>query len=121
VTQSALDQALVAKLAQGRPVNFTEEESRWIVEALRTAMAVVLDCPPEKISDDARIFDDLALDSIDVFDLLDQLAERFESPVELERLPPELIRGTEGMTFAQFSSGILGYFRSPPAPAIAPR
>ncbi|HEX7928757.1 MAG TPA: acyl carrier protein [bacterium] len=116
MSTSALEQGLIAKLAQGRPVAFTIEESRWVTEALRSAMAVVLDCPPSKITDDARVFDDLALDSIDVFDLLDQLAERFESPVELEHLPPELVRGTEGMTFAQFAQGILQYFRSAPPP-----
>jgi acyl carrier protein len=119
MTDPAVEQALAAKLAQGRPVNFSLEESRVVTDALREAMAVVLDCPPDTITDDARVFDDLALDSIDVFDLLDQLAERFDSPVELEQLPPALIRGKEGMTFADFAAGILDYFRSAPPPAAA--
>lgn len=112
-----VEQTLVAKLAMGRPVDFTAEEAAAVTNALREAMAVVLDCTPNSITDQARVFDDLALDSIDVFDLLDQLAERFESPVELEQLPPALIRGKDGMTFADFAAGILDYFRSSPAAA----
>ena len=116
----SVEQALIEKLAKGRPVAFTPEESGAVKDALREAMAVVLDCPVEDIGDNAKVFDDLALDSIDVFDLLDQLAERFESPaVELEQLPPELIRGSGDMTFAQFADGILAYFSSAPTPASA--
>jgi acyl carrier protein len=117
MTDPTVEQVLAAKLAQGRPVTFSLAESQVVTDALRAAMAVVLDCPPDAITDDARVFDDLGLDSIDVFDLLDQLAERFESPVELEQLPPALIRGQEGMTFADFAAGMLDYFRSAPPPA----
>lgn len=115
MTDPAAEAALIAKLARGRPVQFNDADARHVTEALRTAVALVLDCPVERITDGARIFDDLALDSIDVFDVLDQLAARFEVQVELEQLPPELIRGAEGMTFAQFAQGILSYFRSAPA------
>lgn len=108
------DETIVAKLRAGRPVLLSAEESRQVVEALRTAMAVVLECPPQELTDDAKLFDDLALDSIDVFDVLDQLAERFEAQVALEDLPAELIRGKEGLTFRDFAGGILAYFRTPP-------
>jgi acyl carrier protein len=111
---SAADLALIEKLRAGRPVLLTDAEARHFSEALRTAIAVVLECPPEDIPDTAKLFDDLALDSIDVFDVLDQLTERFEAQVALEDLPAELIRGKEGLTFRDFSDGILDYFRSPP-------
>jgi acyl carrier protein len=116
------DQAIVVKLRAGRPVLLSAEESRQVVEALRAAVAVVLECPPQQLADDAKLFDDLALDSIDVFDVLDQLAERFEAKVALEDLPAELIRGKQGLTFRDFAAGILTYFSTPPktsAPGIA--
>ncbi len=119
MTPSAIEQGLLVKLAKGRPVDFTAKEAAVVTGALREAMAVVLDCPPATITDDARVFDDLALDSIDVFDLLDQLAERFDSPVDLEQLPPSLVRGKEGMTFSNFAAGILDYYRLPPQPSPA--
>jgi acyl carrier protein len=115
MNENTADAALIAKLARGRPVPLSDEEVRQMTEALRAAVALVLDCPVEKITDGARIFDDLGLDSIDVFDVLDQLATRFEVQVELEQLPPELIRGADRMTFAQFAQGILAYFCSEPA------
>ena len=113
-SNAAPDQALIAKLRAGRPVVLRPEESQRVVEALRGAIAVVLECQPEQVSDDAKLFDDLALDSIDVFDVLDQLAERFEAQVALEDLPAELIRGKEGLTFRDFADGMLTYFRTPP-------
>jgi acyl carrier protein len=121
---SIADEAIAAKLRAGRPVQLDAEEARQVVEALRTALAVVLECPPQQLADDAKLFDDLALDSIDVFDVLDQLAERFEAQVALEDLPAELIRGKEGLTFSDFAEGILTYFRTPPkarpaGPAVA--
>lgn len=112
------DQAVIAKLRTGRPVVLSPEESRQIVEALREAIAVVLECPAEQVSDEAKLFDELALDSIDVFDVLDQLAERFEAQVALEDLPAELIRGKEGLTFSDFAAGILAYFRAPPKASV---
>jgi acyl carrier protein len=112
------DQAVIAKLRAGRPVVLSPEESRQVVEALREAIAVVLECPAEQVSDDAKLFDELALDSIDVFDVLDQLAERFEAQVALEDLPAELIRGKEGLTFHDFAAGILAYFRAPPKASV---
>jgi len=111
------DQALMAKLRAGRPVLLSPAEAERVVEALREAVAVVLERPAGELADDARLFDDLALDSIDVFDVLDQLAERFEAQVALEDLPAELIRGKEGLTFRDFAAGILAYFRTPPKSA----
>lgn len=112
------DQAIISKLRGGRPVVLDSNESRHVTEALRGAVAVVLECPPEKITDDARLFDELALDSIDVFDILDQIAERFEAQVALEDLPADLIRGKEGLTFRDFAEGILAYFRTPPKTSV---
>ena len=106
--------ALTAKLKQGRPVTLTAEEADYLVEALRAAMAVVLEVPPEKIADDTRVFDDLGLDSIDVFDLLDQLAEQFEVQVILEEMPESFLRGGEDTTFCNFAQGLLRYFSEPP-------
>ncbi len=106
--------ALTAKLKQGRPVSLTAEEADYLVEALREAMAVVLEVPPEKIGDDTRVFDDLGLDSIDVFDLLDLLAEQFEVQVILEELPESFLRGGEDTTFSNFAQGLLRYFSEPP-------
>jgi len=114
VSSLSADESIVVKLRAGRPVLLSAEESRQVVEALRAAVAVVLECPPEELADDAKLFDDLALDSIDVFDVLDQLAERFEAQVALEDLPAELIRGKEGLTFREFATGILAYFGTPP-------
>jgi len=85
-----------------------------MTEALREAIGIVLEKPAAQIADQAQLFDELGLDSIDVFDVLDQLAERFEASVALEDLPAELIRGKEGVTFKDFADGILAYFRTPP-------
>ena len=115
------DTAIAEKLRAGRPVALTAEESARMVEAVREAVGVVLEKPAPQIADGARLFDDLGLDSIDVFDVLDQLAERFEASVALEDLPADLIRGREGVTFRDFADGILAYFRAPPkASAPAP-
>jgi acyl carrier protein len=87
---------VIAKLKQGRPVAFSAEEAQHLREALRQAMAVTLSLEPASITDDAKVFDDLGLDSIDVFDILDQLGERFEIAVALEELPNEVIHGGRG-------------------------
>lgn len=112
------DVAIAEKLRAGRPVALTPEESARVVEAVREAIGVVLEKPAQQIGDDAKLFDDLGLDSIDVFDVLDQLAERFEANVALEDLPPDLIRGKEGLTFRNFADGILAYFRAPPKASV---
>ena len=115
------NQALIAKLKQGRPVALAPDEVQALREALREAIAIVLDRPVHQVQDDARLFDDLALDSIDVFDVLDQLAERFDAQVALEELPTNLLRGEPEMTFTDFAQGILTYFASPPPAAPAPK
>jgi acyl carrier protein len=106
--------ALTEKFRRGRPVAFTDEEVDFLRESLREAMGVTLERPPEEIADDAPVFDELGLDSVDVFDLLDQLGEKFEAGVELEELPEELIYGKEGLTFREFADAIIGFFRTPP-------
>jgi acyl carrier protein len=105
---------LLEKFRGGRPLEFSEEESDYLREELRGAMAVTLAVPKDQIGDDARVFSDLGLDSIDVFDVLDQLGEKFELQVALEELPNDLIRGGATATFRQFADGILDYFRVPP-------
>jgi acyl carrier protein len=105
---------LIAKLQAPRPATFTDEEAALIREALREAVAVTLAVGKEQVGDDARIFDDLGLDSIDVFDVLDQLGEKFEIQMALEDLPNDMIRGGENATFRDFAEGILNYFRTPP-------
>jgi acyl carrier protein len=109
-----MDAAIIEKLRGGRPVALAAEESAHVVEALREAIGIVLEKPAAQIADDAQLFDALGLDSIDVFDVLDQLAERFEAAVALEDLPADLIRGKEGLTFRDFADGILTYFRTSP-------
>lgn len=133
-----MSDALAAKLRQGRPVRLTAEESALLVEALREAVATTLDVPLAEVGDDARVFDDLGLDSIDVFDVVDQLAERFGVTVPLEELPESVLRGGGGgseggspgddagtaagaaagapVTFRIFADGLLRYFREAPAP-----
>jgi acyl carrier protein len=108
------DSGLIAKLRAGRPVTMAPQDAARVVEALREAIGIVLEQPPGQIGDGARLFDDLGLDSIDVFDVLDQLAERFEAKVALEDLPADLVRGREGVTFRDFADGILAYFGSAP-------
>jgi len=105
---------LIAKLQGKRPLEFTAEEAGLIREALREAMAITLAVPKEKVADDARIFDDLGLDSIDVFDVLDQLGEKFEIQMALEELPNDMVRGGDTGTFVDFAEGILNYFRAAP-------
>jgi acyl carrier protein len=112
-----LDHTIAAKLLRGRPVALAPSEEAHVVEALRQAMALVLEREPADVGDGAQLFDELGLDSIDVFDVLDQLAERFEAQVALEDLPADLIRGKEGLTFRDFADGILAYFRTPPKAA----
>jgi acyl carrier protein len=107
---------LSAKLQGGRPVQLSAEEAAALVEALRQAVATTLELPLAELGDDARVFDDLGLDSIDVFDVLDQLAEQFEVQVALEELPETVLRGGASATFRDFAEGLLRYFRAPPAP-----
>lgn len=111
-----MKEALIAKLKQPRPVDFTGEEAAYLRETLRQAVAVTLGADPAQVTDDARVYDDLGLDSIDVFDVLDQIGETFQVQVALEELPNEAIHGREGATFADFAEGILDYFRTPPRP-----
>ena len=111
-----MSDSLKSKLAAGRPVAFTEQEATALREALREAVAVTLGVEREAVANDARIFDDLGLDSIDVFDVLDQLAERYDVQVALEELPESLIHGVENATFDDFVEGIVDYFASAPAP-----
>jgi acyl carrier protein len=114
-----MKQALIAKLQAGRPVELSGTEADCLVEALRSAVATTLEVPLAEITDESRVFDDLGLDSIDVFDVLDQLSEEFEVPVVLEELPESFLRGNEGATFRRFAEGLLRYFREPPAPPAA--
>lgn len=114
----AQDQTVIAKLRAGRPVVLDPAESCQVIEALRSAIAIVLECPAEHVTDESKLFDELALDSIDVFDVLDQLADRFEAQVALEDLPADLIRGKEGLTFKDFSDGILAYFATTPKSTV---
>lgn len=106
--------ALIAKLQQGRPVDFTPEEADYLVTRLREAMAMVLERPVADIADDALVYDALGLDSVDVFDLLDVLAEELDVQVDVEALPEGLLRGDEATTFRAFADGLLTYFRTPP-------
>lgn len=119
MTSSGLTQAITIKFSRGRPTSFTEEEAEHFRGALRSAMAVTLDCPASDISDDALIFDDLGVDSIDVFDIVDQLTVLYEAAIALEELPPELLAGGEGTTFRGFADGILAYYESEPDGASA--
>lgn len=112
--------ALGEKLRQGRPVALSPEEAGHLREALREAMGVTLERPAAEIGDGARVFDELGLDSVDVFDLLDQLGEAFDVNVELEQLPGELIYGREGLTFRQFADAIIAFFETAPAVEAEP-
>ena len=102
------------KIRQGRPVRISDEEAAFMRDTLRRAMAVTLEKEPEEIGDGALVFDDLGLDSIDVFDLLDQLAEELDMQVEPEQLPDDVIYGREGLTFHDFAEVFISYFRSAP-------
>lgn len=112
--------AVIAKLQAGRPVQLTEPEAAHLVEALRQAIATTLEVPLARIADEARLFDELGLDSIDVFDVLDQLSAEFEVPVALEELPETFLRGEPDTTFRSFAEGLLRYFREAPAVPTAP-
>jgi acyl carrier protein len=114
-------ESLIAKLQGTRPLEFTDGEAALIREALREAVAVALAIDKEKIADDAHIFDELGLDSIDVFDVLDQLGEKFEIQLALEELPNDMIRGGQNATFRDFAEGILDYFRATPRHATPAR
>ena len=52
--------------------------------------------------------------SIDVFDMMDQLAEIYEVQVALEELPQKMFRGADDLTLATFADGILDYFKATP-------
>lgn len=109
-----MESSLIEKLQKGRPVSFTEEEEGALIETLRQAMANTLEASMEEVSNDARIFDTLGVDSIDVFDILDQLAEKFEVDVPLEELPESFVRGGEDTTFLDFANGLIRFFGTPP-------
>ena len=109
-----MQDALAEKLRQGRPVNLSGEEATFLREALRRAMATTLEIAPEDIRDDVLVFDDLGLDSIDTFDLLDQLAEQFDVKLEPDELPEDMIYGKEGLRFREFVELLLTHFRTAP-------
>lgn len=109
-----MSSTLAEKLRGGRPVNFSGEEAEMLGEALRGAMATALEISRDEIADEALIFDELGLDSIDMFDVLDQLAEEFDLALELDDLPPDLIYGKEGLRFDQFVQSLLAHLRSAP-------
>lgn len=109
-----MSSTLAEKLRGGRPVNFSGEEAEMLGEALRGAMATALEISRDEIADEALIFDELGLDSIDMFDVLDQLAEEFDLELELDDLPPDLIYGKEGLRFDQFVQSLLAHLRTPP-------
>jgi acyl carrier protein len=110
---------LIAKLQAGRPVALSGAEAELLVGALRQAVATTLEVPVEEVTDESLVFDDLGLDSIDVFDTLDQLSEQFEVTVALDELPEGVLRGQQRTTFRQFAEGLLRYFREAPARAPA--
>ena len=103
---------LPEKLRGGRPVALSEEDAGVLREVLRQAMATTLEVPLEEVADQALVFDDLGLDSIDIFDVLDQLAGEFDVALEPEDLPPDLIYGKEGLSFDQFVESLLSHLRS---------
>lgn len=105
---------LIEKLKVGRPVAISPEEGEMVREEVRRAMAITLACKEGEIADEARIFDELGLDSVDVFDLVDQLVDTFEMTVELDQLPEEMIYGRDDMTFHDFADGLIRYFQSAP-------
>lgn len=109
-----MNSTLPEKLHGGRPVALSEEDAAVLREALRRAMATTLEVPLEEVADQALVFDDLGLDSIDVFDVLDQLAGEFDVALEPEDLPPDLIYGKEGLSFYQFVETLLSHLRSAP-------
>jgi acyl carrier protein len=109
-----MSSTLADKLRGGRPVEISEEEAGMLREALRGAMATALEISREEIADEALVFDELGLDSIDVFDVLDQLAGEFDLALEPEDLPPDLIFGKEGLRFDQFVQSLLTHLRSAP-------
>jgi acyl carrier protein len=115
-----MKEALIARLQGGRPVQLSAEEQALLVEALREAVATTLELPVAEIADGAHIFDDLGMDSIDVFDVLDQLSQRFEVPMALEELPESFLRGEAQTTFRVFAEGLLHYFREAPASPAPP-
>ena len=106
--------ALIEKFNGPRPIAFSDEEVRYLRESLRKAVAIALGSDQTEVTDGALIFDDLGLDSVDVFDVLDQLGEEFEAQVALEEIPVDFIHGREGITFRDFADALLGYFGSPP-------
>lgn len=105
---------LPEKLRGGRPVALSVADAGVLREALRRAMATTLEVSLEEVADEALVFDDLGLDSIDVFDVLDQLAGEFDVALEPEDLPPDLIYGNEGLSFDQFVESLLSHLRSAP-------
>ena len=110
-----MKEALTRKFDQARPIDFTPEESEFLCESLRKAVGIALNKDVAEIADEALIFDDLGLDSIDVFDVLEQLSEEFGAQVALEEIPNDLIYGKEGITFQDFADALLEYFRTAPA------
>lgn len=109
-----METGLIEKLKKGRPISLTREEEGLLIEALRKAMAKTLEMPVEELSDDAKIFAALGVDSIDVFDILDQMGEQFEVEVPLEELPESFVRGGDETTFLDFANGLLKFFSTPP-------
>jgi acyl carrier protein len=46
-----------------------------VFERIRDTLVELFDLPPERITPEARLYDDLEIDSIDVVDLMDHLSK----------------------------------------------
>ena len=52
-----------------------------VLERIRATLVELFDLPAERITLDARLYDDLEIDSIDTVDLIDHLSRIFERKV----------------------------------------
>jgi len=109
-----MKERLMGKLAGPRPLHLEPEEAAHLTEALREAVSVALEIELSKVQDSTCLVEDLGLDSIDLFDVLDQLGETYGIQLALDALPEEWLRGSSDATFLEFASGLIKYFASPP-------
>jgi acyl carrier protein len=69
-----------------------------ILEHLRIALSSVLNRDIPELPEDARLFEDLALDSTSVIELLMSLEDTIDLEVDLDELEPEVFKTVRSLT-----------------------
>lgn len=69
-----------------------------IIEHIRVSLAVVLNREITELTEDTRLFEDLALDSTSVIELLMGLEDTLDIEIDADELEPEVFQTVRSLT-----------------------